>query len=512
MGNASSIYDVIVIGAGPAGCAVGRLLASWGHRTLVVARPRDRARGLAESIPPSARKLLAAVSALDVVDHAAFSPNRGNVVWWGTANGRREAFGDSSSDAGIQVFRPDFDALLLAQAAAAGAEIRLASVRGVRYVEDSLATVEWHGGGEVQTLTARFVVDCSGRAGVIARRGLRVYERGHRMQAFLGIWRGGAWPTGGDDRTMVETYRDGWAWSLPISPTTRQIGVMVDGAITRTVRGPTMADTYLAELAKTDHLRGVTADATLERAWACDASLYSARSFTGPQFLLAGDAGCTIDPLSSFGVKKALASGWLAAVALHTSLVDPRRRDIALDFFAAREREVYATDLARTREYARRALERHQHEFWAARAARQPVASTDLAAASLLQRRSVHAAHEALRASATVDLRWASHVRFVKRPLVRGREIVLDDAVQFGPGALRFAEGVDLVAMGNLARRHRHVPDWYDDYCQTEGRVPLPHFLGALSLLVAAGALEGPVASERTVGRVEGPTFPSIGS
>jgi FADH2-dependent halogenase/halogenation protein CepH len=498
MASASPFYDVIVIGAGPAGCAAGRLLASWGHRTLVVARPRDRARGLAESIPPSARKLLATVSALDVVERAAFSPNRGNVVWWGTADGRLEGFGESGSEAGLQVFRPDFDALLLAQAAAAGAEIRLASVRTVRFTEDSLATVECHDTGKAPTLTARFVVDCSGRAGVIARRGLRVYEPGHRMQAFLGIWRGGTWPAVGDDRTMVETYRDGWAWSLPISATMRQVGVVVDGTTTRTMRGPTMADTYLAELAKTDHMRPPTGDATLERAWACDASLYSARTFTGPQFLLAGDAGCTIDPLSSFGVKKALASGWLAAVALHTALVDRRRRDVALDFFAAREREVYARDLVRTREYARRALERHEHEFWASRAARQAVPDADPPAERLLRGCRVHAAHEALRASATVDLRWASHVRFVKRPLVRGREIVLDDAVQVGSGALRFAEGVDLVAMGNLAGRHRQVPEWYDHYCQTEGRVPLPQFLGALSLLVAEGALEGL------------PTFPSI--
>ena len=34
--------------------------------------------------------------------------------------------------------------------------------------------------------------------------------------------------------------------------------------------------------------------------------------------LLAGDAGSFIDPLSSAGVKKALASAWLAAVAVST--------------------------------------------------------------------------------------------------------------------------------------------------------------------------------------------------
>jgi flavin-dependent dehydrogenase len=299
MSSVPPVYDVIIIGGGPAGSAAGRLLASWGHRTLVIARPGDRARGLAESIPPSARKLLSTLSVLEVIEDAAFSPNRGNVVWWGTADGRLEGFGETTSDAGIQVFRPHFDELLLRQAADAGAAVRLASVRAVHFQEDSLATVECHSTNEAHRLTARFVVDCSGRAGVIARRGLRVYEPGHCTQAFLGLWRGGNWPAGGDDRTWVETYNDGWAWSLAISPTMQQVGVMVDGTATRRTRGPTMAHTYLAEVGNTHHLRAATAGAVLDHSWACDASLYSARTFTGPQFLLAGDAGCTIDPPSA---------------------------------------------------------------------------------------------------------------------------------------------------------------------------------------------------------------------
>lgn len=64
--------------------------------------------------------------------------------------------------------------------------------------------------------------------------------------------------------------------------------------------------------------------------------------------LLVGDAGSFVDPLSSAGVKKALASGWLAAVAVHTALVRPAMRDAAFRFFAAREREMYASLRAMT--------------------------------------------------------------------------------------------------------------------------------------------------------------------
>ena len=64
--------DVFIIGGGPAGATSARLLASWGWSvqvadgsTRAIARP-----SLAESLPPSTRKLLAFLGQLDVVDAA----------------------------------------------------------------------------------------------------------------------------------------------------------------------------------------------------------------------------------------------------------------------------------------------------------------------------------------------------------------------------------------------------------------------------------------------------------
>jgi flavin-dependent dehydrogenase len=490
----SSTYDAIIIGGGPAGSVTALLLTSWGHRVLLVARATDRSRSLAESIPPSARKLLAAVGVLDAVESAGFPQNRGNTVYWGSPHGRMEGFSHTNASAGFQVFRPDFDELLLARAAASGAEICAdANASRVEFPEGDLAAVEYTTNGETRRADGRFAIDCSGRSGTIARRGLRVYEPGHRMQAFLGLWRNDAgWDAAHDDRTTVETYEDGWAWSLAISRNIRQVAVMVDGATTRTTRGP-IAQAYAAELAKTCRLSAVTAGATLERAWACDASLYSSSDFAGPQFLLIGDAASCIDPLSSFGVKKALASAWLGAIAVHTALVDSQRRSVALDFFSRREREVYAADLERTRSYARAASEHHGHDFWKRRASAATADGDDTAAADdctrLLRRPSVRYAYERLRSSATIRLGWSDGISFVKRPLVRGREVVLEDAIPFGSAALRYADGVDLIALGRCASRHRHVPDAFDEYCRVHGAIALSEFLAALSLLVAEDVL-----------------------
>src|SRR5438309_1660710 len=113
----------------------------------------------------------------------------------------------------------------------------------------------------------------------------------------------------------------------------------------RRPRAPTgreLEAAYRGEIAKTVEMRRLLAGAGLLRVFACDASLYSSRAYAGPRFLLAGDAASFIDPLSSFGVKKALASAWMAAVTAHTCLLHPDRRPVAVDFFSNWERQVYA--------------------------------------------------------------------------------------------------------------------------------------------------------------------------
>ena len=188
---------------------------------------------------------------------------------------------------------------------------------------------------------------------MIARQGLRRLQSGYRTQAFIGVWRRTPrWALPDPTHTLVETYEDGWAYSIPVSETTRHVGLVVDGATTRISRGPTLAATYCAEIGKTRRLGALMEGAILDRVWACDASLYWSDRCAGPEFLLVGDAASFIDPLSSFGVKKALASAWLAAIVVHTCLTHPERQQAALEFFSNWERRVYGATLRRSVEFA----------------------------------------------------------------------------------------------------------------------------------------------------------------
>jgi hypothetical protein len=81
-GGPTTACNVVVIGAGPAGSAVANLCAAWGRSVLVLSTAGRIARGLAESLPPSTRKLFATVGVLDSVQRAGFYRTTDNTVWW----------------------------------------------------------------------------------------------------------------------------------------------------------------------------------------------------------------------------------------------------------------------------------------------------------------------------------------------------------------------------------------------------------------------------------------------
>jgi hypothetical protein len=237
---------------------------------------------------------------------------------------------------------------------------------------------------------------------------------------------------------------------------------------------------------KTTQLGRRLRGASLQHVWACDASLYSASTYAGPHFMLVGDAGSFIDPLSSFGVKKALASAWLGAIVAHTRLVHSEREALASGFFSDWERRTYAAHLRRSREFARAACVEHASLFWTARAEAEIDAPDDAEALDVSRDPEVQRAFEAFKAASRIDLTLADGIRFEPRAVIRGREIVMEEALQ---GGLRFAGNVDLVTLARMACEHRRVPDLFDAYCQRHAPIPLPSLVSGLSLLVARGIL-----------------------
>ncbi|HSG08348.1 MAG TPA: tryptophan 7-halogenase, partial [Longimicrobiales bacterium] len=361
-------------------------------------------------------------------------------------------------------------------------------------------------GGAALTLDAPWIVDATGRHGLLARA-WREPDRSTTTLALVRRWRRpGGWPGAYAGQTLVESYDEGWAWSVPLSDEARCFTVMVDHR-TSEFAGGDLAALLDAELGKAPHLLALLEGAAPDGdAWACPASLYTSSRFAESGLLLVGDAGSFIDPLSSYGVKKALASGWLGAVAVHTALIDPAMTDEALAFFDARERDVYRQYRRASAAFFQGAAEVYGTPYWRSRAeaALSAGAGTTLPSGTRadpddvpfpgdadVPEGEVRAAFEVLKSLPTLAAVPGPDLRTRRRAAIEGLRIVRTDhlATDVHPAGLRYVRGVSLLRVLELAERHTDPAGLWQAYNQVAPPVSLPDFLTALSTAFAAGIL-----------------------
>ncbi|HSM61723.1 MAG TPA: FAD-dependent monooxygenase [Longimicrobiales bacterium] len=523
-----SVHDVVVVGGGPGGASAAALLARRGCDVALLTRVSPPASALAESIPPSARGLLDRVGVLEHLDGSGLHANGGNTVWWAEGRERSESFAPDSG--GFQAERGRLEEIFAEHARDEGARVlRGRAVRRIRREDLRGGPPLWRiDRPDAPSLRARWVLDATGRAGLMAKPALREPDERTPTLALVRRWRVPESVVGTrGTHTLVESYPDGWAWSVPLASTERCVTAMVDPRRTGLRRAAGLSAMYDAEIAKTHHLRRILADAApAGDAWACPASLYTARSFGGPGFLLVGDAGSFIDPLSSYGVKKALASGWLAAVVVGTALEQPWMEEAARAFHDARERLVYRSYRRLSAPFFREAALAYGHPYWEGRAAAAeegggPVPTTDPAD----RLTSAHEGHEVLPDRGAVEAAWTAlrnreglravpgrSLRLVSRPVLDGERIAMAPhlATDPFPGGIRFAHGVVLPDLVREAPAHADVPSLYEACARRHPGLSLPAFLTALSTAFAAALLEHAdevALADRRAGRQDVP-FP----
>ncbi len=493
-------HEVVIVGAGPAGCAAATLLARRSHRVALVRPSTPPAGALAESVPPSARRLLDELGVLEAVEGGGFFPNGGNTVWWAGREARTETFGEGET--GFHVDRAGLEAVLAAAAEAVGARVYLgATARGVERTADGWTLRCDRADGSALRLETPWLIDATGRRGLVARQEGREPDRSTTTLALVQRFRrAGGWDEATRTHTLVESYEDGWAWSVPLGEDVRCVTAMIDQ---RGIDGAgSDADGLLrAELAKTRHIGPALASAIpVADAWACPASLYTSTRFGRPGLLLAGDAGSFIDPLSSYGVKKALSSGWLAGVVAHTALVDPEMTETAVTFFDQRERTVYRSYRRASIGFFEEAAVSYGSAYWtvraeAARAAGGEASGTpddpDAHLPASPPEPRVRAAFEAIRARDRLDAVRGPTVATLERPTVVGQRVVLAEHLASAtyPEGLLYVRGVDLRRLVEVAPEHPEVPDGWGAYNGIASPVTLPDYLTALSTAFAAGLL-----------------------
>ncbi len=326
---------IIVIGGGPAGSCASALLARQGHPVVLLERERFPRAHVGESLLPASIPILEDLGALDDVQRAGFTLKRGATMIWG-ADRKPWSWHFSETNASnphsYQVWRPDFDAILLNNARRAGVDVREGiQATGVEFDDAGTAVAvrcrAADGSSGETSLPARYVVDASGQGSLISRQlALREWDDFFRNLAVYGYYEGGEHlPPPDEGNILIESQANGWLWHIPLSGGWASVGAVVDAETGQQGIREQGAQRFLeSQVAAAPRLAEMLASAQFVsgpevlRDWS-----YRCRTLHGLGYILVGDAGCFIDPLFSSGVHLALTSATLAAAAVTSALDDP---------------------------------------------------------------------------------------------------------------------------------------------------------------------------------------------
>jgi flavin-dependent dehydrogenase len=227
-----------------------------------------------------------------------------------------------------QVYRQEFDQLMLDNARAHGVEVhegaRVLNVIfegdravGVRVVDD---------GGTEREVRAQVVVDASGQSSMIMDRlKLREWDPVLKKAALWTYWQGAYRDTGRDEgATMVlqTEGKKGWFWYIPLHNDIISVGVVADYEYLFKDRADKDHEAlYFQEVDRCPGVKQRIAGAKQVAPFrAAKEYTYRARRAAGDGWVLVGDAFGFLDPLYSSGVLLALRSGSMAADAVTEGL------------------------------------------------------------------------------------------------------------------------------------------------------------------------------------------------
>ncbi|MEW6750216.1 MAG: NAD(P)/FAD-dependent oxidoreductase [Candidatus Latescibacterota bacterium] len=348
-----SEYDLIIVGAGPAGSTAALYASRLGLRSLLLDRrafPRDKTCGDALS-----GKSVAVLHELGLLErlrdlrHAAIR----RILFGSPAGvqasielGRHPMHAGLGEDGlpmqGYVVARRDFDRFLLEAARCAPGVCAMegVTVRDLVRQGDQVCGVRGHTrSGEEVVLRGSVVLGCDGFGSTVAHRsGLHVPDAEHRMVALRCYHEGVAGLTDQIELHFIDEALPGYFWIFPAGDGRANVGIGMDLADIRR-RGVDLRQTLRRAVASPGFAERFAGARALEAPTGWNLPMGSLRRpLHGPGVLLVGDAAGLVDPFTGEGIGNALYSARLAA---RTVAAARRAGDYSARFLGRYERSLW---------------------------------------------------------------------------------------------------------------------------------------------------------------------------
>ncbi|MCF8259966.1 MAG: NAD(P)/FAD-dependent oxidoreductase [Melioribacteraceae bacterium] len=291
-------YDVVIVGAGPAGTVAARFAAEQGISVLVLEKDRDVGypvrcgeaishAGVAEFIEPDQKFIASTITKFGMV-----SPDGTEVIV-------------PLEEKGYVLERRIFDYELGKMASSAGAEILTrAYVNGLMIKDDKVCGVKFEYRGEKREVEAKVVIGADGVESRVGRwAGIKTYIDFRDMECCTQITASGI-PIGDDTCFFYfgqEYAPQGYFWVFPKGENTANIGLGVSGMVGRKRSAQSFLDHFMDKFhpdasIMTRIAGGVPCVTTLEK-------------ISAPGIILVGDAARQVNPLSGGGIASGMIGG-----------------------------------------------------------------------------------------------------------------------------------------------------------------------------------------------------------
>lgn len=294
-------YDVIVVGAGPAGSTVANLLSQQGFSVLALEREHFPRFHIGESLLPCD---------LAVFERLGVEPGKEGYLYKAGAEfldervkGHTEyPFADAlpgTADHAYQVERSKFDHWLATRAQEVGAEVHYGERVLECEVEEGSVTVKTSAG----SYEARYLVDATGQDAILGRRDRSaepIVDFGlaatftHIEQLDPGVDRELTVDTRGNIKILF--VDDGWCWGIPLGNRKISVGLVTrrKGVKTEWLDEMIEASPFLSKVAK----GGVRP----KKPGVLSSFSFHNKKQHGARWSCTGDSACFLDPVFSSGV------------------------------------------------------------------------------------------------------------------------------------------------------------------------------------------------------------------
>lgn len=306
-GHSLNIYDVIIIGAGPAGCAAALQLLKAGVKVLVLTKPildNDSMITPSQSIHPGTASLLEQLGLSQAIRKAERSQFKGIVV-----DGNFQPLSPDNDDwYGYHIDRPKFDKALFDYLKSTNLTIIEDQVNQV--IDNPTSNTNNVRTKSGLRFLSKFIIDATGYRRLLGKA-LKLKEK--FLSPPMITWTGVSESSKTDQRTNTAftSQKNGWLWVAPDE----------DFRFTWTKLIFDKKEEFINPFQELKLKGNITAHNTRWRVF---------RPICLNNVLLCGDAAGIIDPASGQGIFSALWSGLMAADCINSCMMQPELKEYYL--------------------------------------------------------------------------------------------------------------------------------------------------------------------------------------